>query len=695
MVAASYSDALASSQFIQLDEGEFMRRLFNVTTKAVLCVVFLCCALSGFAQKITVDPNAAPRLTTQEKEDKAKTMAQYAKSDTRLTQKITYEARLQSVQQIIADLCEMTGVELIAGARNSDWPVRSRKMNIFIKDVPLYELMDSIARVMRFQWRRSEDDKPMTYRLIVNGKAAAEADAMMKRAEKMQEEIWQQRRKEWADVIEKYGAKSASELISLRETDPQIYEQAFLGSLQAVHALFKEVPETKDRFLAGKNFRISADQLNPETKSLCFNAGNEFWKHLQRIGYGMPKTQNPPGYENVLYESDHFDIAYKRLDVGTFTPNLRWGSASMSDTGYWHLMKKDRDFEINGFRYLGTEWNRGISVANIKKNEGVDVNEAHASPASVAAALNAFFEDRKKLEESLYPSEPLVEHAEFPQLEREITLKIDEPKPDENWLLRLSNKIASIQKALSEASGLGVVSDCWKCLPLSGNLPALDGSKKMDELLEMFSSKLNYNWNKPDSILEFRYRKWAKMRLNQIPDDWVSTWSNNTKNNGYLSLSDLASISNITYDQVIESIHDPVIAGTSVCKSMFDILDDNLPWLRFYSSLKPQQIELLTGQFGLNGHMLTSEQWKLAQPMFDRIGMTRGEVLMRMESTSNKEQKEYISRFEEIDLGSHMVDRKWSIRHPIYDPPKSETTPKSETMSKSEPTTKSETTTRQ
>ena len=77
----------------------------------------------------------------------------------RLMQKITYEAKLKRTADH-RDLSEMTGVKLVAGARESDWPVRSRKMNIFVKDVPLYELMDSIARVMKFRWSRYDDAKP-------------------------------------------------------------------------------------------------------------------------------------------------------------------------------------------------------------------------------------------------------------------------------------------------------------------------------------------------------------------------------------------------------------------------------------------------------------------------------------------------------------------------------------------------------
>ena len=102
----------------------------------------------------------------------------------------------------------------------------------------------------------------------------------------------------------------------------------------------------------------------------------------------------------------------------------------------------------------------------------------------------------------------------------------------------------------------------------------------------------------------------------------------NTKENGYLSLGDLAEIS--TYH---------LLPGRGVAEAGSCYRSDGhlqkiclrfwttiFPGLRFYASLKPQQRKLLAGEHGLNGQMLTSEQWKLAQPMFDRIGIKRGEA---------------------------------------------------------------------
>lgn len=71
---------------------------------------------------------------------------------------------------------------------------------------------------------------------------------------------------------------------------------------------------------------------------------------------------------------------------------------------------------------------------------------------------------------------------------------------------------------------MNIVSDSWLNMPrLQEEEPTLT-DVKLGELLDKVSTAFNYNLDKPDSILEFRHRKWAKMRLNQIPDEWVTAW---------------------------------------------------------------------------------------------------------------------------------------------------------------------------
>lgn len=623
--------------------------------------VLLCLALSGLVceyslavGKITVDPNAGGSEVSKAP----------VSSDTRLAQKVTYEACYVSVRQILEDLTTITGIRLYVGYNKYDWQVRSRKMNIFVKDVKMADLMNSIAHSMKFKWSCNNDLNPPTYRLVVDSKATIAADAQKAQAEKQKEDLWYKRRKDWLDIIMRDGPMSSSQ-VDARSADPIFYRYARTGALRALCALFNEVPEAKNRFAAGQSFRISAQNLSENTRDLLFSAGDEFWKFLQH-GRG-PVV----GFGESLLPDDEFDIAYVRLDVGSFTPNLRWSVFSQCSTGYFHIAKGERDCEIVDLKSRDAEWTRALCE---RENMIIDTDDRASADRILDARVPKLIADRDKEEESLYPSEPLNEHPDFAELENTIKLKIDIPKTEQNPEMVINSYIAAFQKALADATGLGVVSDSW--VNISGDkLP--DQEATLSKLLDKFSTQFNYNWDKPSTILEFRHRKWWKNRLNQISDDWVAAWSENTHKNGVLSLDDLAQISNLTYDQAEESLKADKVLGTAgIYKQILNILDTNgnLHWLHLYSTLKPDLRAPLMNRW-ISGAMLSSDQWNLAQAMFDRIGSLRSDALFSLRIVPND--SKLIYEFREFEVAAQRnddtakEDRKWVVTLPSYVPPPS------------------------
>ena len=635
----------------------------------LLPMLLLCFALSGlicecaFAfGKITVDPNASGSAAS-----KAPVII-----DARLAQQVTYEARYVPVQQILQDLSEMTKIELYAGSNKNDWPVRSRKMNIFVKDVKMADLMNSIAHVMKFKWTRNDDVNPPTYRLIVDGKATAAADAQIGSALKRSEEQWQKRRQDWIDMIMRYGRMSDAQLESVCETNPILHSFARRGVIQALYSLFEEVPETENRYAAGQSFRISSKELSSETTALLFNASNELWKILQRMGIISEKQSDPVGYNGEVEPDETFDIACYRLDKGCFTPNLRWEESSIGNTGYFHIMKGESDFEIANLPRMDSDWEqwRGEAVNAIMDGDDLD-HVFH----SYGVALAKQMKDLKKEEDLLYPGEPLNKHPDFDELWKTVKLIIDTPKTDPNPELAITSYIAIVQKALADATGLCVVSDSWAC---ANGVRRMPGEIKLSELLDKISEQYNYNWDKSSNVLEFRHRMWWKNRLNQISDDRVAKWSKNTSKNGVLSLEDLAQIATLNYYQAEESLKPDKVLGTAgIYGQILSILDanGNLHWLRLYSTLNSQQRTFLTDRW-ISGAMLTPDQWKLAQTMFDRIGSLRSDALFSLRIIPND--KELIYEFREFEVNaqrndddSAKEDRKWKVTLPKYTKPAS------------------------
>jgi hypothetical protein len=630
----------------------------------LLCFVLpgLIC-VNSFAGKITVDPNTGG----------ASALKILAAPDARLAQTVTYEARYVAVRQILEDLTAMTGVKLNAGVNKSDWQVRSRKMNIFAKDVRLSDMMNSIAHTMKFAWSRNDDVTPPTYRLKVDSKAVGWADGLREKAETRSEELWKKRRKDWIDIIMKEGALPPQQIEATRYSDPVFYRYARGGALCALNALFNEVPKAKDRFAAGENFRISVDELSEETRELLFSAADEFRMFMQRgrlevIGFGI-----------IIKPDDSFDIAYARLDTNSFTPNRRWGLMSQGSTGYFHISKGEWDPEIVDLKDKDADWTRALCE---RENLIIDTNDRESSDVTLGAHYPKLKADLDNEEESLYPSEPLNEHSDSPsepldkplafdELEKTIKLRIEVPKTQYNNALVTNKYIASFQKALADATGMSVVSDSW--VSVQGGVIA-NQEATLRELLERFSTQFNYNWDKSSTILEFRHRKWWKNRLNQIPDEWVTAWSENTRNRGVLSLDDLAQISCLTYDQAEESLKPDMVLG-SIYGKILSILEanGNLHWLRLYSTLSSKLRVQLVGRW-VSGAMLSFDQWKLAQVMFDRIGSLRSDALFSLRNLPDD--SALIYEFREFEVDSTEEDRKWVVTLPRYVPPISGENPK-------------------
>lgn len=616
----------------------------------------LICECSFAYGKTTVDPNTV-RAVAPEAD---------AHPDVRLAQKVTYEARHVALRQILEDLTALTGIKLYVGRNKSDWPVRDRKMNIFVKEVKMSRLMNSIAHTMKFKWSRNDDLDPPTYRLIVDRNAVIWADAKREKAENHYEELWRTRRKEWIDIIMRDGAMSPEQIEATRETDPVFYRYARGGDIRALHALFNEVPEARNRFVAGQNFRISADRLSDNTRELLFSAGDEFRKFMQR-GRG-----EVIGLADILKPDDEFDIAYVRLDVGSFTPNKRWGIMSYGSTGYFHFSKGEQDPQIVDLKDKSSKMARALCE---RENMIIDTDDRSAPTTVFRSHIPELIAERENEEERLYPSEPLNEHSDFDELQTVIKIKVDTPESEQDGALATNTYIASFQKALADATGFGVVSDSW--VDIDGDkLPEQNAA--LGELLDKFSTQFNYNWDKSSTILEFRHRKWWKNRLNQIPDEWVTAWSENTRKNGTLSLDDLAQISCLTYYQAEESLKPDKVLGTAgIYREILRILDTNgnLHCLWLYSTLSAQQRAYLTDRW-ISGAMLSFDQWELAQVMFDRIGSLRSDALFSLTIVPNDTQLIYEFKMFEVgpqrDDGTLEEDRKWVVALPRYEPPPSQ-----------------------
>ena len=175
------------------------------TIKLIALISLL--AVPALAQKTAVDPNKSVK-------------ARAVDEDTRLAQKVTYQAARKTVSAILAELTKQTGVTLKAGINGQDWQVRDRKMNVFVKDVPLGDLMKSIARVMKFLWASGGKGDKRTYRLFMDRKTLLDAESLrMSDQERRDKEMADKRAKTLKDLANT-DQLSPADLAKLKKDRP-------------------------------------------------------------------------------------------------------------------------------------------------------------------------------------------------------------------------------------------------------------------------------------------------------------------------------------------------------------------------------------------------------------------------------------------------------------------------------------------
>jgi hypothetical protein len=511
------------------------------------------------------------------------------KPDVRLQQKVTYEAKHKPVKLILADLSKMAGVTLKAGASDQDWQVRDRKMNIFVRDLPLLTLMNSMARAMEFTWDKNVRVDPPNYRMYMDRKLLAAAEAKRSQAEAEFRQYMMGRRAEFVDYVRNIPDYSPEELERLKKDSPYLYLLHQRGNDKLMKALLDEVPGYEEAYMTWKRI------LNPPTTILSDST-------LEMVLSGMKSfAAARPGRGQVPADFDLEKLKKGRMRLTVPTEELirddtRWcfgGIAFMDDQEYYIQQLQDPKEPFGNL----------ISSLDIAGSEGQKSFESiigdHGEVVDQLAR-----QDTRNGEES-EGCEPLVDHPDEPWMHAKVKLELDKNDP---------NSLRNVLESLAKASGCNVVSDSFNLTRVVGSVS--NAEQTLVQVLSTISDNYGYNWNKHDSILEFRDRNWFRRRRTQIPDEWMERWRENFKTNGEAVLEDIAQMAALPFEQLDENVvPDPVLGG---CKDFVWTIRNGRGLLTIYNSFTPsQRRSLLKG--GVPFDSLTPEQQAVAietfQPM--------------------------------------------------------------------------------
>lgn len=508
------------------------------------------------------------------------------KLDARLQQNVTYEAKHKPVKLILADLSKMTGVTLKAGASDQDWQVRDRRMNIFVKDLPLLTFMNSMARVMDFTWDKNVRVDPPTYRVYMDRRKLAAAEAKKTKADQEFRARMMEQREKLVSYVRNLPDYSAEELKQLKEENPYLYLMHERGTDRLMKALLDEVPGYEEAF-------VNYDRILHPPANILSDSTLDLLLGCAKKGMWLP---------DGLKDMDAEKLKNGRVDLYTPTPELVRGDLRWCFGGIGGCVGPDLFF-------IQSMQDPEAPYGNFRAKAEIEAAETKTSFHEVLKSKGALLEQAERedirAQEEMEGCEPVAEHPDEPWLHTKIKLALDKNDP---------NSLQNALQSMAKASGCNVISDSFNLTNVVGSMS--DSEQEVGKTLTTICDNYGYNWNKHGSIFEFRDRNWFKRRRTQIPDEWMERWKKNFKDNGEAVLSDIAQMASLPFEQMDENVAaDPVFKASEM---FVWTLRNGRGLLSVYNSFtQAQRKALLNGGVGFG--TLTPEQQAVAietfQPM--------------------------------------------------------------------------------
>lgn len=574
----------------------------SVAVGLVLLTVFLPVAVA--AGKSTVDPNAS---------------GSSGLSGVEMGQKVTYEAKRKTLLLILSDLGKMTGVTLKAGRNSEDWQVRDRKMNIFAKDMPLAELMSSIARVGKLKWSKSGSGEAVSYRLYMDDKTRRAVESRQMAEDERVRKRLTEKRKNLLSELEKASAMSDADLEKLKTESPYICSIAGEGRPERVFPkLFKEMPSAKQSFLNGEDLAVDFDTLSEDVKKGLWGGfkPGESSGQLKIIGGNKPGGVLASVTISYADDPEHKGIASRQQSV----------SFALADPD-----------------------SAAVNVC-------ASMNSTNTIDADKAVQLSKLAQ-QERLAATKDVGEPLIEHPDDAALHVKVKIKQD------------GDAFADALAALSKASGFSVVSDGFERKMWGLSFPA-EETELRAVLSQLESTYCRYNWERHGSTLELQDRDWYKKLAIMIPEASIEKWRNAFIKDGLLDLGELSQIAQLTPEQVSANLAQDDILSQAYLSGVGGSMD-NRDLLSAYAGLERQQQALIFTKQGLSFDSMAGSQSPAVQALWHRCSAPKSGSGAELGLTGRREVKDGRNYyfFDVIKRSGGFVGLRWIVRCPSYKPP--------------------------
>lgn len=488
--------------------------------------------------------------------------------DTRLDQKVTFEAEGDTVSSVLDKLSTSTSVAMTAGLDSKDWFVQDRKVIVHVTDMKLSDLMQHLSTILRFHWSKGSAEGKPTYKLWQDKQELAEEESLRNAGDTAQsQETRDKRENAIADMVN-LGSLGKTDAAGLKAADPWRYVLATEPLGRDVADLMSNLPEARSAFVQGTEASFPVVELTAQMQDAVRRIAQSYDSLTKSIG-------SSEDHSALLARFEKLQVTVNRRVLGTSSADALMNSSIL---GRITIGSGADSFDIPLFD-PSSAVGKALGKAIIALKSG-------AAKDLVGKQLEA---DMTAAQKAAQPAQTVARDiSSDPALKGKVQLFKDDA----------TATLPIVLKALAANSGKSIVSDFFP-----GAAPVIRGGERtLGEQLEAIRIAYGSNWTKAGNTITFSDKDRFTKRAWAVPDVWMKYWSDRGKLNSGLLIEDMVQIGNLRDEQIDHTI----MADSTLVRLGAGEAARNRQLLRFYGSLAPEQVN-----HKLEAASLSDAQWSL------------------------------------------------------------------------------------
>lgn len=493
--------------------------------------------------------------------------------DTRLDQKVTFDAEGDTVSSVLDKLATTTGVTMTAGLDSKDWFVQDRKVIVHVTDMKLSDLMQNLSTILRFHWSKGMADGKPTYKLWQDKTELAEEESLRNAGDTAaSQESRDKRENAIADMVN-LGSLSSADAATLKASDPWRYVLATEPLGRDVADLMNKLPEARSAVVQGTVASFPVVELSPQMQETVRRIAQSYDSLTKSIGASEDHTA-------LLGKFDKLQVTINRRVPGISSADALMNSSML---GRITIGSGTDSFDIPLFdpsSAIGKAL--GKAIISLKGGAAKDLVGKQLE-ADMTAAQQAAAQPTQAVARDISSDPSLKAKVQIFKDPATATLPI-------------------VLKSLAMNSGKNVFSDYFP-----GAAPVIQGGEKtLGEQLEAIRMAYGSNWTKSGNTVTFSDKDWFTKRTWAVPELWMKYWAERGKLNSGFLIDDMVQIGNLRDEQIDHTI----MGDATMVRLGAGEAARNRQLLRFYASLAPDQVNQMNAG-KLEAGSLSDGQWSL------------------------------------------------------------------------------------